>query len=454
MPYFRSCAKITAICLMLTLVSSCANFSRNIDETLFSTRSQDGPSINIKTKELKGNERIEEDSDIGEKFKSTDSIDITKQKKYGKEWQIAILLPLSGKNETFGMHVLDAVTLALFDFADMNIKIIPIDTGDSNKSAIRAAEMAISIHADAVIGPIFATTTAAVEPVLSQAGIKTISLSNSSKLLGKGVQVFGIMPEALLLATLDYAKDTGHTNFGFIFPSNNKGFAMDKTADEITKQIGALKMFSDYYQSNQDFYVTVAKKVASNYKVTYKQNEKGELFLESVRDKLNKKNKTEKAENIKSVVKQLDAVYVDASGVNLFKMMAEFGKIGLLSKNILFLSNENVDDDVLKTNHYAEGMVFAGTTSDNIAEFERHFKQQFGYKPVKIATLAYDATTTLIFLMQKYGLSDEAFYNTTGFSGVYGDFKFTKSGLVQRKFNIYEIRKGNPILIDQSLLFM
>jgi hypothetical protein len=380
--------------------------------------------------------------------------------KKSKEWRVALLVPSSGKEAKFGQQVLDAVTMALFDRESDNIKIIPFDVGDDAQSAIDAAKEAVDIGVDIAIGPIFSNTSKAVAPIFKQADIKVISISNNVALMGTGVNIFGIVPEAMAMSVFSYAKSIDKHNTATVLPSNRRGFAMGKKIEELANKLEIDVIHQEYYPSNTELFGSVAKRINLNYKTRYRQGKDGKLYLNNFRqlrelDKESQEKKQEKTKDDKFIESVMQSLYIDAAGAELYTLLGEMNKVGLLNKNIILLSNDAIVDDVLNANHYADGIIFASTSTGDIGEFERKFERTFHYKPIKIASLAYDAATTIFKIIKENNTIDDAiFYSENGFSGIYGDFRFTNAGIVQRRFNIYRVKNRTLELIGKSPNFI
>ena len=68
-----------------------------------------------------------------------------------------------------------AAELALFDFDNPNVTLIPKDTKGSPEGARTAAESALRDGAELIIGPLFAAEVSAAAPVALQGGVPMIA---------------------------------------------------------------------------------------------------------------------------------------------------------------------------------------------------------------------------------------------------------------------------------------
>ena len=62
--------------------------------------------------------------------------------------RVAILLPLSGRNAPLGLALLNAAQLAIFDFGDRRLELLPVDTKGTPHGAGEAAATAIGDGAE------------------------------------------------------------------------------------------------------------------------------------------------------------------------------------------------------------------------------------------------------------------------------------------------------------------
>ena len=92
--------------------------------------------------------------------------------------KVALLLPMTATGSTPGVAkaLKQAAELALFDFDNPNIALVPKDTRGSAEGARAAAESAVQDGAELIIGPLFASEVSAaltaegVAHVISRAG--------------------------------------------------------------------------------------------------------------------------------------------------------------------------------------------------------------------------------------------------------------------------------------------
>src|SRR5688572_26214759 len=93
--------------------------------------------------------------------------------------KVAVLLPLtaSGSTPAVAKALKQAAELALFDFDNPNVTLIPKDTKGSPEGARLAAESALQDGAELIIGPLFAQEVLGAALIARQHGVPMIAFS-------------------------------------------------------------------------------------------------------------------------------------------------------------------------------------------------------------------------------------------------------------------------------------
>ena len=107
----------------------------------------------------------------------------------GASVKVALLLPIGAGGSTQGIAkaLKQAAELALFDFDNPNVLLVPKDTKGTPEGARAAAESAIRDGAELIIGPLFAGEVSGAAPVARQSNIPMIAFSSDQKVAGGGV---------------------------------------------------------------------------------------------------------------------------------------------------------------------------------------------------------------------------------------------------------------------------
>ena len=116
-----------------------------------------------------------------------------------------------------------------------------------------------------------------------------------------------------------------------------------------------------------------------------------------------------------------------------------------------------LDDASLANEPGLKGAWFAAPSPRLRQKFEQRYRQNFGTKPPRLSSLAYDATA-LAAILARRGLKangqpafdQTSISNANGFSGIDGIFRFRSDGTAERGLAILEFKRGKIVVIDEA----
>ncbi len=377
----------------------------------------------------------ENKTDLSVSVQDTGAISDYKARLANNPVKIAILLPLSGTNSKLGKQLLDAAQLALFDFNNSNIVLVPIDTGENNVSIANAADRAVSIDAKLIIGPLFSDATKIVNKIAKEHDISVISFSNDKSLASSGVFVLGITPQPQIDRILKYVHDKfGIINFASLVPNNSYGSALD---EQVRNTIS--KFNDDSHVLANEAYNIDSSGNAINIE------SRVNIALNSV---LNGAALTKKSSS-----SYLGAIIIPEGSRRITNIADILAAKNFDNNKILLLGSSQWYDDSLLSTKQLEGALFATPIKERQMAFENKFENTYGYKPKTISSLAYDAialavTLPKLFPQNPYSANNIA--NERGYSGIDGIFRFNKDGLAERAFAIMQIKQGKFVVVDPA----
>lgn len=328
--------------------------------------------------------------------------------------KVALLLPLSGDYKHIGNSLLDAATLAIENNKNKNILLSYFDTEEAPFAARNAALKAAKDGVDIIVGPLLSKDVKEILPIVKQHNIKTLTFSNNRQLAAEGVYVFGFTVEDQIRRILEYCIVNNYSDFYVALP---KGFSGSIAAQEVK----SILMSNNLAFNKLEFY-------------DHTKDESIKMAASSISIAI--KNST--APDNKKVL------FVADDLGNLAKIVGELGNQGLDSSKIKLISTGQIEGNNNSYLQFLDGLWFAGARNDQSVIFEYLFKDQFSYKPARIATLAYDA----ISLIARTGLKEENIYHDSGFVGVDGTFKFNVNKIVERKLSIIAVHSGEFQIIS------
>jgi len=328
--------------------------------------------------------------------------------------KIALLLPLSGESQHIGKSLLNAAEMALLDLNREEISIITLDTEGTEEGSTKAAKKAVAREADVILGPLFSITTHAALEIIKD--IPLISFSNDSSLATKGALVMGFVPSQQITQILDYAYEKGIRQFSSLAPDNNYGAITTKIMDRYleTKEL----------QTHQaEWYVTADSQMSQSIRHLTEQPE-DEMLDEEISEPVGE-----------------EALLVPEGGrtlISIAKRLAHRKATG--GRQFRLLGSGEWDDDIVYKEPKLAGGWFITSPPAQRKIFEQRFVDEFGYKPMRISSLTYDAISMLgVLFYNKKELTRENIVNQKGYIGINGKFRFHDSGIVERLMSVMEI---------------
>jgi len=371
-----------------------------------------------------------------------------------EEVRIGLLLPLSGPGEDAGKAFLDAASMALFEAFDPRLQLFPLDTGGTPEGARAAAEEAVRRDVDIILGPLFSTSIEAVKPILERAGIKAIGFSNNPDVAGGGVYLLSFLPEQETERVIRFAAKKGYSDFAALIPDTAYGKAVLEGFSRGVNRTGKTITGLEIYARNTQTVFDPVKRLA-NYDERRKAYVDEERFLERLRpddfaDEILKK--MEPFETIGEV--PFDAVLVPEGGQFLRSMIPLLPFYEVDPDKVKFLGTGLWHDPALIGEPSLTGAWFAGADPESVEGFMKRFRGFFGYRPPRIATLAFDAVGLVASLsrieVRRKRFSEDTIEDPNGFKGVDGLFRFTRAGLTERGLAVLEITKDGFVVVDKA----
>jgi len=363
-----------------------------------------------------------------------------------RKTRVALLLPMSGRHADLGNAMRRAAEMALFDAANDDFSLTPIDTQGTPEGATRAFNRAMQEDAVLILGPLFSTSATAVRPLMANTGIPAISFSNDANAAGDGLYVMGFLPKQQVDRVVSYAASQGVRNFAALAPDTPYGRDIVSHMQQSTTQAGpgvnlvrtafyppeqsdvseTVKTFADYGARNAALQAEIRRLRASS-------DPADRARLRRIKD----------LDTLGDV--PFDAVLVPEGGTKLQIVASLMAYYDIDPDEVHYLGTGQWDDPVVPREPTLHGGWFAAPPSEGRTEFEQRFAQAYGGRPPRLATLAYDATAMAAILAKRSesGLvTHDMITDPEGFLGVDGLFRFMPSGLNERGLAVLEVQRG------------
>ena len=373
---------------------------------------------------------------------------------------IGCLLPLSGQYNVFGNKALRGIELALEQFSRQNagfpIRIIIKDTGsDPDKAAIAVRELNKE-HVAAIIGPIFAAESAAIEAQSKKIPIITITQKHNITDIGNYVFRNFFTPKMQVQAIVSYAIDElGLSRFAILYPDENYGTTfMNLFWDEVISYGGTIVGIESYNINKTDFADSIKKLVGMYYEVPE------DIIKADIPDFAEEINTDEKKNNEKpEAIVDFDAVFIPD----------EPKRAGLILPQLAFYDIENVylfgtnlwhSDRLIKMAlKYAQGAImtdifFAESSSIKVRKFAGNFKKTYQEMPGFIEAVFYDTATLLFDTASRFNIRfrsefKDELLKLDNFQGVTGFTSFDNNGEVRKNLYLLQIKGKRFIELER-----
>lgn len=162
----------------------------------------------------------------------------------------AMLLPLSGPQAQLGQTMAKAVWL-VEDRSALRQRVEIFDTGPTPEGAVAAAKQADGAGAEVIIGPLYASHTAAVMQSAPKAQV--ITLSNDDRLAAAGAWVFGVTPAQSAQAVAAFAKKQGAGTITLLQPGGDFGVLSANALSSAAKRHKLKTMVPVPMSETEDF---------------------------------------------------------------------------------------------------------------------------------------------------------------------------------------------------------
>jgi len=333
--------------------------------------------------------------------------------------KVALLLPIgaSGSTASVAKAIKQAAELALFDFDNPNVSLVPKDTKGTPEGARLAAQSAVQEGAELIIGPLFAQEVRAASGVARHAGIPMIALSSDEKVAGSGVYLLSFLAGRDVPRIVSFAMSRGKRNFAVLVPQTAYGRIAE---------------------------AAFAKAVASGG---------GDA---PVRASFSASNMSGAVQQIATAIKsgqQIDALFLPADRDELPTLAPLLANAGVTSARVQFIGTGQWDYPNVGNARALDGGWYPAPDPSGWNKFAQNYAKTFGGTPPRIASLGYDAVSLAVSLSQNPPGERYSYTQLTrpsGFAGVDGLFRLLPDGTSERGLAILEVQQGGSRVIDAA----
>jgi branched-chain amino acid transport system substrate-binding protein len=336
--------------------------------------------------------------------------------------KVALLLPItaSGSTPAVAKALKQAAELALFDFDNPNVSLIPKDTKGTADGARLAAESALQDGAELIIGPLFAQEVSAAAPVARQGGVSMIAFSSDEKVAGNGVYLLSFLAGRDVPRIVAFALSRGKRNFAELIPQSAYGrLAETAFARAISGGGGQASVRATFPTDDSSAMLGPVRQIANAVKSG----------------------------------QGVDALFLPAGREDLPDLAPLLASEGLSSGQVQFIGTGQWDYPNIGSERALVGGWYPAPDPKGWSGFVEKYSKTYGAAPPRIASLAYDAVSLAVSLSpnppgQRYTVTQLT--RPSGFSGIDGLFRLLYDGTSERGLAILEVREGGPRVIDPA----
>lgn len=328
--------------------------------------------------------------------------------------KVALLVPLTGRGSEVGPALQRAAEMAVLDVGAPNFELLPRDTGGTAQGAAAAARAALAEGADLIIGPLFSESVRPVGQAAAAAGVNVIAFTTDRTVAGGNVLVIGFVPADQVDRIVSYGVSQGLSRFALLAPDTAYGQTVGEALREATARHAAQLVQAEFYQSGGSEFSAPVQRLAQR-------------------------------------ANDIDAVMLPAGGLQLQTIGPMLPYYNLDTTQIL--GTGIWDEQNVGAQPALVGAWFAAPEPQLRADFQRNYQQNFGERPPRLATLAYDAVALAAVLAQMPGTDPFAMRNLmdpSGFAGVDGIFRFDEDGVADRGLAVLEVTPTGAVVRDRA----
>jgi ABC-type branched-subunit amino acid transport system substrate-binding protein len=336
--------------------------------------------------------------------------------------KVALLLPVTGSGSTpaVAKALKQAAELALFDFDNPKVSLVPKDTKGTPDGARLAAESAIKDGAELIIGPLFAQEVAGAAPVARQAGIPMIAFSSDEKVAGNGVYLLSFQAGRDVPRIVSFAISRGKRNFAQLIPQSPYGrIAESAFAKAVSDGGGETSVRASFPPDDSNAMLGPVRQIANAIKGGQK----------------------------------VEAVFLPAGREELPALAPLLASADLTSGRVQFIGTGQWDYPNIGGERALIGGWYPAPDPKGWSNFVQRYSKTYGSVPPRLASLAYDAVSLAVSLSQnppgqRYDMGQLT--RASGFAGIDGLFRLLPGGTCERGLAILEVREGGPVVIDPA----
>ncbi len=326
--------------------------------------------------------------------------------------RVALLVPLTGPNAGVGEAIGNAANMALLDTNAANLRITTYDTASGVPAA---AARAIADGNKLILGPLLGEDIPAVAATARGSRVPVVSYSNDATQAARDVFIMGNVPGESIGRSVGQMRRQGITRFAALVPVGEYGQrASDAYLRAVRAQGGTVVGMESYDR-------TVGSIAAAVRRLKAKGAMEAVLIADGARY----------AAQVAPVLKPASSTMPRVIGTELWS-----------------------GETVVATTPALRGAVFSAVTDARFRQFSESYQNRFGASPHRLATLGYDSVLLTLRIARDWkpgtAFPTARLFDTGGFLGLDGAFRFTPGGLIERALEVREVRSSGVTVLSPA----
>jgi branched-chain amino acid transport system substrate-binding protein len=337
--------------------------------------------------------------------------------------KVALLLPISaqGNAQSVAKALKQAGELALFDFDNPNVQLVPKDTRGTPEGAKIAAQEAVKEGAELIIGPLFANEVTAAAPEAQRANIPMIAFSSDRKVAGNGVYLLSFLAGSDVPRIVSYSISQGKRRFAALIPQTEYGRLVEQSFLAAVNQYGGQIVAVKNYPQDANGMLAPVREVAA----------------------LAKKGETP----------QIDALFIPAGADTMPTLGPLLPYSSIDTTAVKIIGTNGWDYAGVGKEQSLIGGWFSAADPKGWTDFTKRYVETYNDVPPRLASLAYDAVSLAISLSSNpegKRFTAAQLTRSSGFNGIDGLFRLKPDGTSERGFAILEVQRFGNQVIDHA----
>lgn len=371
--------------------------------------------------------------------------------------QVALLLPLSATDRALrhdAQALRKAAELALFDWRNENVELLPLDTKGTAAGAENAAREAVARGADLVLGPLLRSSVNAIAPLTRQAGVPVIAFSNAANVAGGGIYILGTPPSRELERLIGYSLSKGITRFAILAPDNPYGnVIVGNLKQTIRNQGGDISRLAFYNPAATDFSTQI--KSISGYHGRRQALKNRIATLEARDDEVSKTALAQLRRRATLGEADFEAIIIPAlDELTLRTIAAQLSQFEVDQPAIRYMGLSVWDEfNNLESEPPLVGAWYPAPPDNGWRRFAGRYRGVYKQFPPSLAALSYEGMALAVLAAQAWDGQNfpiDALLNPNGFQGVRGVFRLNPNGIPDRGLAIKHITREGVKVLDPA----